>query len=208
MSDYENHIFVSYRRADEDWVRWTRENFERTLGSLLRPALGEVHIFVDEQIETGMTWPARLAQALARSRLLIPVLSRSYFLSAWCRLELAIMYDREQKAHLRTAANPWGLIIPVVIDDGDHFPPEIRQIQADYIHDFANPFIRFGSPKQQAFAERLHTKLCPSIQAALGNVPPFDPDWEQINLNQFEKVFLIKAVSQTVVPHLSLGVQE
>lgn len=36
---------------DEDWVRWTRDNFVRPLRSLLRPALGDVRIFLDEQIE-------------------------------------------------------------------------------------------------------------------------------------------------------------
>lgn len=206
MAGYEHHIFVSYRRSDEDWVRWTRENFVRPLRSLLRPSLGDVSIFVDENLETGVSWPLRLAQALARSRLLIPVLSRSYFQSDWCRLELAIMYRREQTANFRTAANPWGLIIPVVIDDGDHFPPEIRQIQGDKIHDFANPFIRIDGHKHEAFAEHLRIVLIPSIQTALGKVPPYDPTWEQVSYDQFEKLFQIKTLSQTAVPHLSFGV--
>ncbi len=70
MADYEHDIFISYRRMDEEWIHWTRNNFLRPLRSLLRPALGNVGIFVDDQIETGASWPARLARALARSRLL------------------------------------------------------------------------------------------------------------------------------------------
>jgi TIR domain len=81
VSDYEYEIFISYRRMDDDWVRWTRGNFAHPLRSLLRPVLGTVHIFIDEQIETGSTWPAHLARAHTRSRLLIPILSRDYFRS-------------------------------------------------------------------------------------------------------------------------------
>jgi hypothetical protein len=114
---------------DEDWVRWTRENFVRPLRSLLRPALGDVCIFVDEQIETGSSWPDRLAGALARSRLFIPVLSRDYFRSDWCRLELGLMFERERLCDLRNLANPGGIILPVIIDDGDTFPSQVQAIK-------------------------------------------------------------------------------
>ena len=119
MADYEHDIFISYRRMNEDWIKWTRENFIRPLRSLLQPGLGSVKIFVDNQIETGASWPAYLARALARSRLLIPVLSRDYFNSDWCRLELALMHHREGLVNFRTPANSEVLILPVVIDDGD-----------------------------------------------------------------------------------------
>ena len=59
VADYEHDVFVSYRRADDAWVRWTRDNFARPLCSLLRPALGEVHTFIDENLEAGVTWPPR-----------------------------------------------------------------------------------------------------------------------------------------------------
>lgn len=112
MPDYEHHIFVSYRRSDEDWVRWTRDNFVRALASLLRPRLGKVGIYIDESIETGASWPHHLALNLSRSRLMVAVLSRDYFQSDWCRLELALMHYWEQAAEFRTLANPAGLIHP------------------------------------------------------------------------------------------------
>jgi|SRR5271166_5283389 len=85
MSDYQYHIFIGYRRSDEHWVRWTRENFARALRS------------------TGESWSARLATALAHSRLLIPVLSRDYFQSNWCWLEFEMMSCSEQEHGFRTA---------------------------------------------------------------------------------------------------------
>jgi hypothetical protein len=75
MVEYENDIFISYRRSDIDWVRWTRENFVRALSSLLRLRLGAVRVFMDETIEDGASWPNHLAMSLSRSRIMVAVLS-------------------------------------------------------------------------------------------------------------------------------------
>ena len=175
MPNYEHHIFVSYRRSDEEWVRWTRENVVRFLRSLLRPALGQVSVYMDETIETGASWPEHLALNQARSRLLVAILSRDYFQSDWCRLELALMSARERAAGLRTQGNPGGLIVPLVIDDGDLFPAEIQAIQSERIHNFANPFMRPDSPRQEELAEIIRTRVCPSVERMLQSVPEFDP---------------------------------
>lgn len=196
--DYEWDIFISYRRMDEYWIRWTKENFIRPLRSLLRPALGNVRIFVDEQIETGVEWPAYLARALAHSKLLIPILCPDYFNSEWCRLELALMYHRA-KNHSSS------LIVPFIINDGECFPPEVQALQSERIHDFANPWIRTDSPKQYEFAEYLKT-CCPRIQSALQTVPSYDPEWASLAHDQFCGLFTIKTQTQTTVPGLSLPV--
>lgn len=203
--DYENLIFISYRRADPDWVRWTRENFVRALSSLLRPALGDVGVFLDGTIETGASWPHRLATSLARSKILVPVLSRDYFYSEWCRLELALMLHREELLGLRTASNPDGLVLPVIIDDGDCFPPEVQAIQGASIHEFANPFIRPDSPKQEALAEYLRTRFCPDVERVVDNIPPYDPAWESITYERFRNTFQVQIRSQNTLPGLTLG---
>lgn len=207
MNDYKYDIFISYRRSDEDWVRWTRDNFKRALTSLLRLRLGNLKVFMDEAIENGNSWPNHLAQSLSRSRIMVAVLSRDYFQSDWCRLELALMHHREKSANFRTSANPYGLIIPVVIDDGECFPPEIQAMQSEPLHAFANPFIRIDSPKQEELAEILKTKLCTPIERTLQMAPPYDPAWEEIAHTQFDGVFQIHMRSQTTVPSLSLPIQ-
>jgi len=206
MADYENDIFISYRRSDVDWVRWTRENLVRALTSLLRVRLGAIKVFVDETIEDGASWPNHLAMSLSRSRVMIAVLSRDYFKSDWCKLELALMHDRERTGNLRTSTNPWGLIIPVVIDDGNCFPAEVQAMQGESLHDFANPFMRPDSPKQEAMADVLRTKCCASIERALTLAPPYDPAWEQIAHKQFEGVFQVHMQSQKTVPSLILPI--
>lgn len=206
MADYEHHIFISYRRSDADWVRWTRENFVRALTSLLRLRLGAVKVFMDEKIEDGASWPNHLALSLSRSRIMVAVLSRDYFQSDWCRLELALMHHRETTGNFRTPANPWGLIIPVVIDDGNCFPPEVQAMQGEPLHAFANPFMRPDSPKQEALADVIGNKLCTSIERALTAAPPYDPAWEGLAHKQFEGVFQIHMQSQKTVPSLVLPI--
>lgn len=206
MPDYEHHIFVSYRRSDEEWVRWTRHNLVRALSSLLRPRLGSVKIFVDESIETGASWPNQLAHNLARSQLMVAVLSRDYFCSEWCRLELALMHHREKLVQFRTPQNPFGLIIPLVIDDGECFPPEVQAMQSQSLHAFANPFMRSDSPRQEELAEVLKDKVCPDIERALTRVPAFDPAWEDLAHEQFENAFRIALGAQTTVPSFGLPV--
>ena len=205
-TDYEYDIFVSYRRSDDDWVRGTKENFMRAVSSLLRPSIGKyIRVFVDEDIETGTAWPNKLANALSKSKLLVPILSRDYFQSNWCRLELALMLEREKKCGLRCADCPEGLVVPVVIDDGDCFPDPIKAIQASHIHQYANPFMRNDSPNFEKFADELKSKFCKDIETAMANVPLFDPEWSAISHEQFEAVFKIDIESQSTVPSLNLG---
>jgi hypothetical protein len=203
MPDYEYHLFISYRRSDKRWTRWARENVAEALATLLRPSLGNVKIFVDDQIETGISWPDRLARALARSRILVPLLSRDYFNSDWCRLELALMRDREVRCQLRCFSNPAVLIVPFVYDDGDCFPVEVREMQPKAIHDYATPFVRPDSPNFEIFSEVLRRE-CPRLEAALETVPPFDPEWERIAYDQFRERFRIQMTTQTTLPALSL----
>jgi hypothetical protein len=205
MPDYENDIFVSYRRANPVWVRWTRDNFVKALQALLQPALGQLRFFMDDSLEAGIAWPARLGQMLARSRLLVPILCRDYFQSDWCRLELALMHHRERLSGLRTPKNPWGLILPVIIDDGRCFPPEIQEMQGTSIHEYANPYMNPDSFNQEEFARCLKRTICQSIEAALQKVPRFDPGWEEIACEKFQGLFQIRAQSQRTVPPLSLG---
>jgi hypothetical protein len=207
MPDYEHDIFISYRRSDDDWVRWTRENFVRALSSLMRLRSGRIKVFLDETMEDGASWPGHLARSLSRSRIMVAVLSRDYFHSEWCRLELALMHHRERTGNFRTPANPWGLIVPVVIDDGHCFPPEVQAMQAEQLHAFANPFMRPESPRQEALAEVLKNKLCTSIERAIASAPPYDLAWEGFAHTQFEGVFRIQLQSQITLPSLVLPIK-
>lgn len=204
MSDYQYDIFISYSRTDDDWIRWTREIFAKTLTTLLQPLLAaNVRIFIDNQIETGGNWPDKLLYAHASSRMMIPILSRAYFSSNWCRLELALMLERERLYGYGMAKNKNSLIVPFVIDDGDSFPPEIQAIQSVKIHKFANPFIRPGSSRHFDFAEELKG-TCPRIASIIQAAPPYDPSLEKRSFLTFEKEFKIASQTHKKVPGLIL----
>jgi hypothetical protein len=114
------------------------------------------------------------------------------------------MLDREQTNSLRNATNPFGLIIPIIIDDGECFPPEVRAIKGEALHEFANPFIRIDSPKQEALAEVLRTRVCPGIENSMRWVPDFDPNWEKMAHKHFEAMFQLQVKPQRTVPSLKL----
>lgn len=205
MSDYEHDIFLSYRRLNTDWVRWT-ELLADTLRTLLCPSMGNAKIFVDTTIESGASWPLHLAKSLARSKILLCVLSRQYFESDWCRLEIALMFHREQEAGFRTLENPSRLIVPVVIDDGDSFPNEIQELSCKLMHQFSNPYLVKGSETQFELAEFIRIELCPVIESALRSVPEFDPSWENFSLAHFSDRFRIQASTQKRLPSIQLPV--
>lgn len=126
---YEYEVFVSYRRAPPvaDWVH---DHFKRLLMDWLgveRPVT--TRVFVDDTLETGVTWPLALKQTILRSCFLVPVFSPGYFSSQWCLAELHSMLARERELGMRTDENPEGLIFPVRFNDGEHFPEDIRAIQ-------------------------------------------------------------------------------
>jgi len=110
------------------------------------------------------------------------------------------MLAREKKYDFRTTKKPSGLIIPAVIDDGTSFPQEVRAIQAQSLHEFANPFMKMDSPRQEELAETLRTTVCRAVEHTLPTVPQFDPDWEEAADISFGDAFRIQTSPQTAVP--------
>ena len=204
MEDYIHDIFVSYCRLGLEWTRWTKQNFADPLTVLMQPRLKNVSIYTDQSLEIGASWPLELARNLARSKLMVVILSRAYFYSDWCKLELGLMFEREKLTGVRTLENPSGLIIPVIIDDGESFPDDVQAIQGTSIHDFANPFISIGSPEHQALTQVLLMKVCPAIDKALPNVPTFDPEWENISHAEAKNMFRLKSQSKMKLPLINL----
>ena len=111
---YLNDVFLSYRREKHAWTPWTRETFKRALESCLQRDLGRpATVFFDEQIPMGVDYVNHLAQRLAASRVIVPLLSKDYFSSDWCVHELDLMFERAQGAEI---------IIPVLVHDGEIIP--------------------------------------------------------------------------------------
>jgi len=193
--NYEYDIFVSYRRGQ--WDNWVSRIFLPILVHWVGTELGrDVSIFLDVQIETGTVWPAILTKTLAKSCVLVPLLSRTYFHSRWCQIELAYMIAREAKyGHS-------GLIIPAIIHGGDDFPYVMKKMQCLNLQDVASPFISYGSRTHEKLSEKIRV-WAPYVANAIMQVPPYDPAWRQLAIDEFIEQLNIPSSKQITLPYFS-----
>jgi hypothetical protein len=180
--DYTYDVFISYRRHRE-WTPWTREHVYSLLDAYLTQELGRSpRIFIDERIEPGVDWPTRLAIALSRARVLLPVFSRDYFGSDWCIHELDLMHGR-----LRQFPQSC-LIVPVIGHDGDLIPEEIKRLQSFDLSAFRNTDLQRRTPRFEKFSDSVKD-LAPHVATAIGSAPDFDPTWLDECQTRFDQVY-------------------
>lgn len=131
IPDYEYDVFISYPHQDDHRV-WVHDIFLDKFKTYLTEELGRPsEVFVDlERGKPGNTWPLKLKNALARSRVIIPVWSVHYFQSNWCKAECSVMLHRESQLGFRTMQNPDGLILPIRLFDGKGYPAFTSKIDA------------------------------------------------------------------------------
>jgi len=176
---YEYDVFVSYvtRFPSGDWVH---EIFLPLFKPYLENALNrDVNLFVDKhEISSGDAWPERIKKALAHSKCLVALWLPSYFNSIWCLCECAVMLHRERQLNYQTIENPSGLIIPINLFDGEHFPDFAQQIQ--YL-DCRN-FFRVGSGflKTERYVEFQDVLIewIDDVANAVNNAPPWSEEWQ------------------------------
>jgi len=196
---YVHDVFISYRR-DAETRAWIDKHFLPLLTVRVRQELGrEPVVFVDDQLESGVSWPAQLGVELGRSRVLVPLLAKDYFASDWCVQEFGSMLAREQESGLRSMANPRGLIIPAVVHDGEHFPQEVAAIQR---FDVVNQF-NLRMPTQSREAAKLDRKLAreaPAIAKAIRAAPQWRADWGTEAAARFQALLSAGAPAQLAVP--------
>lgn len=198
---YQHDIFISYRR-DPLTRKWIQDQFIPLVEHIVSLELGKApSIFVDDQLEVGVTWPIALGKTLGNSRLIIPLWTRTFLESKWCSCEIGHMLEREEKCGLRTIANPGGLIFPFVIHDGETIPVALESIQQKTgIQDCFNVRMSVDSPKAELLADRIKAVGKP-IADAIRTAPPWRSDWQIDAVNGFVKEFYNAVGStQTHVP--------
>ena len=169
MSDYVWDIFISYPHQDHHRV-WVLDIFLEDFKLYLRNELGrQVEVYVDKDgIKAGDSWPIVIKNALATSKILVPIWSVDYFLSEWCRRECAAIFHRERALGFRTGENEKGLILPISLFDGKKFPPFTKEIE--WLD--CTPFNRITpsyktTPMYDALIDRLK-EWVPQVAAAVG----------------------------------------
>jgi hypothetical protein len=201
MDDYEYDVFLSYQRL-EQWPQWVLLTFLPILKTWLATQLGRrTEIFVDQAMSEGKSWPNELGVALARSRVLVPLFCRSYFGSRWCVQEFALMVKREEMTGFNFGINSQRLIIPALIHDGEYLPDNAKEIQSCDLSEYANPRTVPRGPTEEALSQAIK-KWVPSIEAAIDAAPPFEREWEKMNVKEMVRQFKRRKPIQRKPPRI------
>jgi TIR domain len=196
---YQYDVFLSYRRANE-WPRFVNNIFTPMFRHWLEAELGyPPKIFIDvDDIETGDSWPHRLASGIALSKIMVCLWSTEYFASEWCKAELGHMMARMEQT--KEDLGPLPLILALVIHDGENISPQLGHIQRFPIQQYANPWIARDSLRAEELSEWIR-RFCIHVGHALSKAPHFDPSWPGLATEQFVRLFQTRA-AQHEVPSL------
>jgi hypothetical protein len=177
VSDYEFDVFLSYSRKGGS-PKWVHNHFLPKLREYLTDEIGYVpKVFVDQEMEPGTVWPARLERTLGRSKILVAVYSAQYFRSDWCLAEWKSMAAREQVLGLASPGLTNGLIFPVLYADSQNFPEYGLDRMWHDMKGLDNPDLMFQqSPDWLEFHRRMR-RIATDVEQMLDNVPPWRSDW-------------------------------
>ncbi len=111
--------FLSYAHRDDAYLDGGLTALCQKLALVVSVRIGhDFAIFQDRtDIRWGQHWPSRLAEGLAGSRFLIPVLSPSFFTSDACQQELAQFLELERATGRRDLILPLYLLPTSLVDD-------------------------------------------------------------------------------------------
>lgn len=139
-------------------------------------------LFLDKEMERGVSWPERLEKALHRSKIMISVLSPPYFTSPWCTAELCNMRAREEFLGLATADRPQGLIYPVLYSDSVNFPELAKPLRRSWwdFKAFAMPEKVFQKSRAWVPFHYKVTEFAQDLVELLQQVPEWQPDWPAV----------------------------
>jgi len=176
--------------------------FVPRLDAYLQLEVGRLEISVDYQIEPGADWSRNLQRRVARSKIMLPLMSADYFHREWCRREMALMFEREKCLDLQGHDENYGLIIPVRLGDGLTFPDLIGRVQYHEFTDFADPDLPSGSTRASKFNDSLKT-LAQTIARTLPKVPmECSEDWDAFTGDEFSPQLCAKPLPPPQPPRL------
>lgn len=200
-SRYRYDVFISYSRAT-DWPEWVEEKFTRVLRHWLSAEFGRrAEIFLDvRSIAPGQDWPAALEEGLAQSRAIIPLWSKLYFSSDWCRRELGAMLARRD--HLRHELGvDVPLVFPMRIHDSEQedLPQILHRLQSTDISKFADPFMQQGSALLEGLSQKLKA-FCERAAPQILSVPEDSFSWPLTEYASYLTQLTVEPQGQTSVP--------
>ena len=109
------------------------------------------------------------------------------------------MLSREQAVGARTPANKYGLVVPVIVHDGESIPPNLGLIQMLDIKEYYNPRMRRDSEKAEVLSDIIGTHA-PGLARAIENAPTWQASWPAAAARQLYNAYFSQATTQTRLP--------
>jgi hypothetical protein len=209
VADYRYHVFLSYRRASS-WLKVVRIIHE-CLEHHLQTTLGgndnsqQIRVFRDDhEVDYGAEWPLEIAEALASSTVLVPVLWSEYFANShpWCQTELGLMRARRD-AIRNSAGHCPPLIFPIKIYDCPL--PHVGDIQTLDVSNIVTPMMTKNSQDGKRLWRSLEG-FSKDIANTLSAPPALDSSWAALAYEPCEQLFTVACELQRDLP--TLGAQE
>lgn len=177
MYGYEFDVFISYIRSGNPHA-WMHNHFLPRLRNCLADQVAhEPAVFIDEEMDRGTNWPARLETALNRTKVMVAVFSPQYFRSRWCLAEWETMVARERQLGLYSAEQPQGLIYPVLYSDSDNFPDFVRDRTWRDLKRWNSPDPVFQQTTEFYGFHREVEDIAVDLAKLLPRVPEWRADW-------------------------------
>lgn len=176
---YSYDVFISYPHGATKMAMWVEHIFLSHFTDCLTESVGRTaRVYFDKHyINPGDKWEWQFKTALAETRILVPIWSIKYFLSLYCRAELAVMLHRQERLGYGQTG---GLIVPVRIwgSNSNRFPEIAQQIEPLECGSYGNLRTDSDSSQLQRFEDHI-AQWVPNLAAKIDSVPFCDPEWNQ-----------------------------
>jgi hypothetical protein len=167
--------FMSYSHHDD--VDGRLSKFRDHLVQELRRQTGrDIKVFQDrDDIAVGERWQRRLAEGLAESTFLLPVVTPSFLTSDYCRDEYATFAEQEQ------ALGRDDLVLPIYYIDCSHFEkgprddPAAVTLRSVFAHQYFDWRELRGKPPSAAPVQKERERLVKQIRGAMARVADQPP---------------------------------
>lgn len=177
---YQYDVFISYPHGEgdeevSDWVQGVfYKYFKHCLTNSILGRKVEVHLDT-EAIQPGAKWDNLLGDALARTKVLVPIFSINYFGSMYCRAEFAVFLHREKELGYWERGKQGSLIVPVHLWGIEDTFPEIAK-KYQYLQCKKYSHVREDSPLYGEFKSYLEPKIL-TLAETVNAAPEWNPAW-------------------------------
>lgn len=177
VSGYQFDFFISYSR-EGNVQKWLLNHFYNKLKDCLADEYAAApRIYMDRHMPKAVEWAHNLQTSLRHSKIMLQVMTPSYFRSGWCLAELYSMRAREEMLGFASAKIPQGLVYPILFSDSENFPETERMRKWHDFKEFAHP-----DPVYQQTVDYIHfhkevKQLARDLVELVSQVPDWQPDW-------------------------------